>query len=308
MRPETRHYYSRGKLLLTGEYMVLHGALSLALPLRLGQHMHVRLQKGRSRIHWNANNLGSHWFNAVIDPVEWEIEDASDNATGNWLVNLLKAASEINPVLSGRKMSWHVDTELEFDLEWGLGSSSSLISNVAYWFGIDPYALFRRVAGGSGYDIFASRADSPLWYCLKDQRPVVQDVSFNPPFRDNIYFIFLGKKKKSEESISGFLKNVTPGKEDTNEITWLTEKITRSDDLHEFEELIEIHEDRLSRLLGMKTVKEERFADFQGSVKSLGAWGGDFAMMTWRNTPEELMEYLHTKGIDVVFPYNEIIL
>lgn len=34
-------FYSHGKFLLTGEYLVLEGALALALPLKLGQTMTV---------------------------------------------------------------------------------------------------------------------------------------------------------------------------------------------------------------------------------------------------------------------------
>ena len=34
-------YSSHGKFLLTGEYLVLKGALALALPLKLGQSMTV---------------------------------------------------------------------------------------------------------------------------------------------------------------------------------------------------------------------------------------------------------------------------
>ena len=35
-------FYSHGKLLLTGEYLVLDGALALAVPCKLGQSLTVR--------------------------------------------------------------------------------------------------------------------------------------------------------------------------------------------------------------------------------------------------------------------------
>jgi len=38
-------YRSNGKLLLTGEYVVLDGALSLALPTTLGQRLTVEKNK-----------------------------------------------------------------------------------------------------------------------------------------------------------------------------------------------------------------------------------------------------------------------
>ena len=34
-------FYSNGKLLITGEYFVLNGALSLALPTVYGQHLEI---------------------------------------------------------------------------------------------------------------------------------------------------------------------------------------------------------------------------------------------------------------------------
>ena len=36
-----QNYYSNGKLLLTGEYVVLDGALSLAIPTRYGQSLTI---------------------------------------------------------------------------------------------------------------------------------------------------------------------------------------------------------------------------------------------------------------------------
>ena len=38
---QKKEFYAHGKLLLTGEYAVLDGALSLALPTQYGQRMEV---------------------------------------------------------------------------------------------------------------------------------------------------------------------------------------------------------------------------------------------------------------------------
>jgi hypothetical protein len=38
----TQTYYSNGKFLLTGEYLVLDGAEALALPTRFGQNLLVQ--------------------------------------------------------------------------------------------------------------------------------------------------------------------------------------------------------------------------------------------------------------------------
>ena len=52
-------------------------------------------------------------------------------------------------------------------------------------------------------------------------------------------------------------------------------------------------------------VKEIHFEDFSGVVKSLGAWGGDFAMVISRNNPKD---YFASKGFDTVLSYDEMIL
>ena len=35
----------------------------------------------------------------------------------------------------------------------------------------------------------------------------------------------------------------------------------------------------MSELLDTKTIKELLFPDFSGTIKSLGAWGGDFVLV-----------------------------
>ena len=61
-----------------------------------------------------------------------------------------------------------------------------------------------------------------------------------------------------------------------------------------------------SQLKQMK-VKDSLFADYWGSVKSLGAWGGDYVMLTNNRSEEELKEYLATKNMTTVFKWDEII-
>ena len=49
------YFKSNGKFLLTGEYLVLKGAVALALPLKLGQSMNVEtLDSDEGLIYWNA--------------------------------------------------------------------------------------------------------------------------------------------------------------------------------------------------------------------------------------------------------------
>ena len=71
--------------------------------------------------------------------------------------------------------------------------------------------------------------------------------------------------------------------------------------------LIKEHETILSTALKLKTVKELRFSDFWGQVKSLGAWGGDFVLVTSHKSLEETKKYFHDKGYHVFLNYDEII-
>jgi len=55
----------------------------------------------------------------------------------------------------------------------------------------------------------------------------------------------------------------------------------------------------------MQTIKEALFHDFDGVIKSLGAWGGDFVMVISKDNPKD---YFKKRGYDIVIPYDEMIL
>jgi hypothetical protein len=80
--------------------------------------------------------------------------------------------------------------------------------------------------------------------------------------------------------------------------------ISANDDYFEFCLLLELAENETSQILGVPPIKQERFADFHGSVKSLGAWGGDYVLATGQNT----VEYFTQKGYNRVIPFNDIVL
>jgi hypothetical protein len=63
----------------------------------------------------------------------------------------------------------------------------------------------------------------------------------------------------------------------------------------------------VGRALGYEKVKDRLFSDYWGSVKSLGAWGGDFALATSNRSPAETRAYFEGKGLATVIPYDEII-
>lgn len=88
-------------------------------------------------------------------------------------------------------------------------------------------------------------------------------------------------------------------------ITLLSKKIVRSNSIENFEELINEHENLISNHLKIKKIKNLYFHDYkEGVIKSLGAWGGDFILITAKNNPKQ---YFSKKGFNIIFPFKEII-
>ncbi len=83
-------YYSCGKLLITGEYLVLRGARGLALPTSLGQHLSVE-EGPHGQLLWNSlDETGKSWFNCVLDLVDLDVISTTDRQVAVKLVSILK--------------------------------------------------------------------------------------------------------------------------------------------------------------------------------------------------------------------------
>jgi hypothetical protein len=303
---KTGTYFSAGKLLLSGEYLVLYGAKALALPLKPGQRMVVSEGIEKGLMHWFTNVTGKEWFSADFRIPSMDIIRASDDVTAAFVQQLLLAGCSMNPSFLNKSDSYQVVSDIEFDINWGLGSSSSLVSNLAWWMNIDPYRLFRKIFPGSGYDVFCARAKRPLLFQISDEMPVIMDANFNPGFKDSLWFVYLGKKQDSQRSVVDFKTNARFREDDVKEISGLTQKMINSDNLDDFISLIHRHEEVMSGILKMNTVKDERFPGFHGAVKSLGAWGGDFIMAATLMPETELRAYFIRKGYGLIFRYDEL--
>ena len=104
-----------------------------------------------------------------------------------------------------------------------------------------------------------------------------------------------------------YFKKAKKRKQLAADIDAITKEMVNVSSISKFEELIDKHESILSKSLDLPTIKEERFSDFQGCVKSLGAWGGDFALVTG-SKESDLREYFTEKGHDTVLSYADLIL
>jgi hypothetical protein len=69
--------------------------------------------------------------------------------------------------------------------------------------------------------------------------------------------------------------------------------------------LVNEHEFLLSTILKREPIAR-RFRSFPGTVKSLGAWGGDFAMFVSDLEPESAVNQLHGMGFVKVFSFNDL--
>ena len=304
---ETKRFYSHGKLLLSGEYMVLDGALALTLALNKGQHMEVSPSNDQT-IHWRAydeNNL--IWFQANLSAANFEVLSSNDRYRAEKLSMIMGMARNLNPdfLMSG---GTRVNNHLEFSRLWGFGSSSTYISNIAAWANVDPFALFFKTSGGSGYDIASARASGPLFYQRLESTPKIEPVAFRPSFRDQLYFVYTGLKKDSDAGIEFYRRLVKPKPSEIASLSAVAVEMTQAPSLTDFEVCMMKHERIISRFLHLKPVKEERFSDFEGEIKSLGAWGGDFLLVTWTGTLNELRSYFASKTINLIFGYDELVL
>jgi mevalonate kinase len=300
-------YYSRGKLLLSGEYLVLYGAKALTVPLKFGQHMLVTEMPGPGILKWETFVLDKLWFSAVFRLKDLVILEFSDETVALFIQNLLKEGSELQPVLPLSTRGYHIQNKIDFDINWGLGSSSSLVSNLAAWLDIDLYTFYKRVFQGSGYDVFCSRADSPVTFQLQGNYPQVIKTFLTQSITDHLYFIYSGKKQDSQESVRRFKEQHFKDDQTIRKVTDLTDAMINAGTSAEFLTLMRLHEEALSDILGLPMVKEKLFPDFDGEIKSLGAWGGDFIMAGSSMKSEEVKDYFSKRNLQVVYPWAEII-
>ena len=300
-------FYSNGKLLITGEYLVLDGAKAFALPTKFGQNLIV--EKGTNQeIKWKSYDADkSIWFEDTISFSDISNERNSESeSVKSTLIAILHEAFVLNPDFLNLSKGYTIATELGFPKSWGLGTSSTLINNIAQWLQIDAFTLLNNSFGGSGYDIACAQNDTPILYHLEQGKPIIEKVVFNPSFTKDLYFVYLNKKQSSKNAITAYNINK---KVNLAKTIALNDKITfevlKATTIKSFASAIEQHETDMSNILEMQTVKESLFPDFNGTIKSLGAWGGDFVMAIATENPSN---YFATKGYGTIIPYDEMIL
>lgn len=299
------HYYSHGKLLLTSEYLVLDGAQALALPTKKGQHLDIKSIDQEAIIWRSYLSTGELWLDYKFS-FPLDSNDGKGNAIYERLLSILQAAQKLNSSFLNTQQGYEIESRLEFQKDWGLGSSSTLLANIARWASVDPYKLLDMTFGGSGYDIACATTESALIYQKTSTTPIVTPVTYSPPFKDELYFVYLNKKQNSRESIEHYRSlDQNALAEEKARFSKFTQDFLNCKSILAFEKLLSEHEDNLSRILKTLTIKTQLFADYPRAIKSLGGWGGDFVLVV--GTASQ-MDYFRNKGYDTIVPYKEMIL
>ena len=135
--------------------------------------------------------------------------------------------------------------------------------------------------------------------------PKTTPVQINWPFRNSLHFVHLNKKQDSKEGIAAYRK-IEVDDSVLARISKLSMEVLSCESLTEFHELMELHESIISNLLGIARIKDQLFPDYPGLVKSLGAWGGDFVLVSGDT---EDLNYFKEKGFNTcisVYDHDQI--
>lgn len=306
-------FRSNGKLLLTGEYLVLDGGLALAIPTKKGQTLSVQSGVDGKLVWKSFDHQNDCWLY-----VEFELNtlrilserytsktDGGSDTVALKLQEILRFAKQNNPTFLTSDQGLLVHSNLEFNRAWGLGSSSTLINNIADWSNTNPFSLQFECFGGSGYDIACAMSSTPIHYQLTERKPRYQEIHFSPAFKDQLYFIFLNQKQNSRDAISNYRAMGGVGEDLIDRVSELTEAFTQANSLIDFEKIVLEHEALISSVVKQDPIQKVLFSDYFGQTKSLGAWGGDFILATGN---DDTPSYFKSKGYDTVIPYQEMAL
>ena len=299
-----QEFYSNGKLLLTGEYLVLDGATALAIPTKFGQTLEIATSE-KPGIRWKSiDHLNKIWYRGDFSMEEETLRnDGTIDPITHQLLRILQSAKEMNSKFLTSSIGYEITTKLDFPRDWGLGTSSTLLNNIAQWAQIDAYKLLKASFGGSGYDIAAAQNDTPILYTIEQNDVKVEQVRLPWSFTQQLFFVHLNKKQNSKDGISHY-RNTSVSNDELVAISTISKRISLSTTINEFSSLVNEHEAIISSILKIPSVKEELFSDYKNTIKSLGAWGGDFILAIGG---EKEREYFRRKGYQTIVSFSEMI-
>jgi hypothetical protein len=292
--------FSAGKIILMGEYAVLHGSDALCLPLATGQNLSAKpSDENLIQWKWKYRQHILADFSLFCDSLE-----SNQPSTGDfrWARALIELIRQHNPyfLTTGTILEF----ENFFPPEWGLGSSSATISSLCRMAGVDPYIINAAHTGGSGADIAATTAPGWFLYRKTNNSPLVWPLPFDYPHAGNSFFIYTGKKQATQSHVKEISHSIQ-----AEDIDW---KLTNAplyrflccSTVPEAMKCISDHEQIIGNAIQMEAVGN-RFDDFPGRIKSLGAWGGDYLLAVTQQDEAFVRNYFHQRELNTVFNWHE---
>lgn len=282
--------------MLCGEYAVTIGVEALAVPVQLGQWMYVwefNSPLGGDRLIWEAKEKdGSTWLNEhfslplLSDFVESSV---SDELEGQLLRNtdrnvIKKMLGLVASDFWKAGKSYRIETQLEFNRNSGLGSSSTMISNFARYTGLDVQWLQQQVFGGSGYDVAVAEVGKGLVFWKQNDVAHWGPWSLSTQLTENWQVVFLGQKQNSRDSLSQVKIRLQEIQNDNfllHQLQQILAAVKMASEVPMLEAGLEMWQAVLSMGLDLETPYQHfGFQPIKGGVcKWLGAWGGDMLLV-----------------------------
>ena len=287
----------------------MDGAQALAIPTAYGQSLQVEyLPSFKPELHWKSYDVnGNTWIDTRFEFWHFNCLDENPSEESLKLQKVLRQVRKQNSHFLRDEGDVRVETRLDFPLDWGLGSSSTLIYNISQWAYVSPFELLFSTYGGSGYDIACAQSNGSILYEKKIKGPLWSLVDFDLSFKDCLYFVFLGEKSNTERAIGSYNKRRPFAQKLIKEISHISQDMIQAKNIEEFNSLIKAHEKLVSSSLDLVPVKQQFFPDYWGEIKSLGAWGGDFIMVTSQQKVSETRQYFEKLGYHNIIPFKEMI-
>jgi len=300
----TFHFHSNGSLLLTGEYLVSKGSQAIVLPLKKGQTLVVKPIKEDLLI-WESIYNQETSFKAVFSTGPIDTIESTDGEEAFFVRHVLKKAMEHLASLSS--LPGHsIQAMHNYSACLDPGSRAALIASIAVWFNINPFRLNREVMKDTGCGIAGARSAKPILYKVVDATPDYKQIDMDPPFTENLYFVYTGAKtdfSDQREKIERFgdLSKIF------SKISEINKQIIQSDSLEEFEQALLEHEQLLTGVLNERRIQEREFSDFSGVIKPLTMRNSEFLLVTWKGGRDELREYFARYDLPTIFLWDELI-
>ena len=262
----------------------------------------------KSDLYWKSYDInGDEWFSAQISIMDFSSVKTTDEKKSAYLQKLLKGAVRLNSEFLSKWNGIDIKTTLEFNKDWGLGSSSTLTYLVAQWADVNPLLLHFKVSNGSGYDVACAGSDDPITYQIDGDDISYTPIEYAPTFSDKLFFVFTNKKQSSDDAVKYYLDNAVKKKTLAKKLTKITDSIITCNSLSKFITLITEHESIVAEHLSLTPIKQSTFSDFNGGIKSLGAWGGDFILAATNEDSDYVKSYFSDKGYNTIIPYDEMV-